>query len=110
MEKKSIPIVWLRRELIDLMYDEGVSEKAVKAVWHLIDKWENKKEVIETGMSRGLFQCFNCLGNSVVWDNDFTFEDYGREDEGIVHVLHCTQRGAEIEYYVPLEEEEGLEK
>jgi len=34
------------------------------------------------------------------------FDEYGREGYGIVHTLHCTNCGADIEYYVPLEEED----
>lgn len=49
-----------------------------------------------------MYQCFNCLCNSVVWDSDFDFEDFGYEGEGIVHIRHCTNCGAEIEYRVPI--------
>ena len=52
-----------------------------------------------------MYQCFNCLHNTVIWDNDYDFEDYEYEGEGIVHVLHCAYCGAEIEYRVPIEEE-----
>ena len=52
------------------------------------------------------YQCFHCLHNTVYWQSDFTFEDYGMEGEGIVHVLKCGYCGADIEYYVPLKEEE----
>ena len=48
----------------------------------------------------GTYQCFHCCTNSVVWDNDFDFEDFGYEGEGIVHMCHCTNCGAEIEYRV----------
>lgn len=53
-----------------------------------------------------MYECFNCGDRSVVWDNDFSFEDYCEEGEGIIHVLHCTHCGALIEYRVPLEEQE----
>ena len=33
---------------------------------------------------------------------DFDGEDYGYED-GIVHILHCTNCGAEILYHIPAE-------
>ena len=49
-----------------------------------------------------MYQCFHCLCNSVVWDADFDFEDFGYEGEGIVHICHCTNCGAEIEYRVPI--------
>lgn len=51
------------------------------------------------------YQCFHCGSNSVMWDNDFDYEDYGLEGEGIVHVCHCANCGAYIEYYVNIGEE-----
>ena len=47
---------------------------------------------------------FHC-GCRVIWDCDYSFEDfcYGEEGEdGIVHTLHCSDCGAEILYYVSL--------
>ena len=37
---------------------------------------------------------------SVIWDSDFDFEDYGYDGEGIVHVCHCANCGADIEYRI----------
>mgnify|MGYP006377447735 FL=1 len=48
-----------------------------------------------------MYECFHCGQRSVYWQNDFTFEAYGYEGEGIVHVCHCDNCGADIEYYVP---------
>ena len=48
-----------------------------------------------------MYECFHCGQRSVCWQNDFAFEDYGYEGEGIVHVCHCDNCGADIEYYVP---------
>ena len=45
-------------------------------------------------------KCFHCGHESVVWDNDFSFEEYYGEGEGIVHILHCANCGAEIEYAI----------
>jgi hypothetical protein len=53
-----------------------------------------------------MYQCFHCLDQSVGWDSDFSYEDFGYEGEGIVHICHCANCGAEIEYRVPLEEPE----
>lgn len=53
-----------------------------------------------------MYQCFHCGQMSVIWDADFNYEDFGLEGEGIIHVCHCTNCGANIEYYIPLEEEE----
>lgn len=48
--------------------------------------------------------CFNC-GGPLVWDNDFSYEDYGLIGEGIVHALHCTECGAETLCYVPMDDD-----
>ena len=55
------------------------------------------------------YQCFHCLHNAVYWQADFSFEDYGMEGEGIVHVCKCAHCGADIEYYIRLDEEETNE-
>lgn len=52
-----------------------------------------------------MYECFNCGERAVIWDNDFTFEDYGYEGEGIVHECHCGNCGAWITYMISLEEE-----
>lgn len=57
------------------------------------------------------YECFHCGQKSVHWCSDFDFEDYGLlDEEGIIHVCHCDNCGADIEYYVPInvnkEEEE----
>ena len=51
-----------------------------------------------------MFECFNCLSRSVIWDADFSFEDFGYEGEGFVHICHCTRCGAEIEYRISYDE------
>lgn len=56
-----------------------------------------------------MFECFHCLQRSVVWQSDFSFEDYGMDGEGIVHVLSCGNCGAMIEYFVPIFEESNGE-
>lgn len=48
----------------------------------------------------GLFECFHCLQRSVVWDNDYNPEDVGYDGEGVVHMLHCSNCGAMIEYVI----------
>lgn len=53
-----------------------------------------------------MYECFHCCTKSVIWDNDFSFEDFGYEGEGIVHVCHCTNCGAEIEYRIGTSDEE----
>lgn len=49
-----------------------------------------------------MYQCFHCLKNTVVWDCDYDFEDFGYEGEGIIHICHCSNCGAEIEYAIPI--------
>lgn len=49
-----------------------------------------------------MFECFHCLSDSVIWDCDFTFEDFGYEGEGLVQMCHCANCGAEIEYRIPM--------
>lgn len=50
-----------------------------------------------------MYECFHCGCDSVIedWDSDFTFMDRFIDKTGIVHVLHCTNCGAYIEYWVP---------
>lgn len=57
-----------------------------------------------------MYQCFHCLTNSVVWEADFDFEDFGYEGEGIVHICHCENCGAEFEYRIPMEDDDEGEK
>ena len=47
-----------------------------------------------------MYHCFHCGKKAVIWDNDYSFEDYCLEGEGIVHELHCTECGATITYFV----------
>ena len=56
----------------------------------------------------GMYQCFHCLHDTVIWDSDFDFDDLGYEGHGIVHFCHCTHCGAEIEYRIAFEENEDL--
>ena len=56
-----------------------------------------------------MYQCFHCGNKSVVWDSDFDFEDFCYEGEGIVHVCHCSNCGADIEYDIPMLAEEEVE-
>ena len=51
-----------------------------------------------------MYECFHCGHQSVIWDCDFTF------DEGLVHIYHCANCGAEIEYRIPIPDEEETDK
>ena len=52
-----------------------------------------------------MFQCFHCLHQSLIWDNDYSFEDFGYEGDGIVQILHCSNCGAEVEYRINFNKE-----
>lgn len=52
-----------------------------------------------------MHECFHCGERSVIWQGDFTFEDFGYEGEGIIHVYYCSNCGADIEYHVPLSDD-----
>lgn len=51
--------------------------------------------------------CYNC-GGPVVWQNDFSFEDYGLLGEGTVHVYSCSNCNTNWEGYESDEEEEDV--
>lgn len=53
-----------------------------------------------------MYECFHCGGKTVIWDSDFSYEDFGYDGEGIVHVCHCIKCGAEIEYRIPVAEDD----
>lgn len=46
------------------------------------------------------YQCFNCRHFKVIWENDASFEDFGREGYGVVSILHFKNCGAEILYFM----------
>ena len=55
-----------------------------------------------------MYECFHCGVKAVIWDNDFTFDDFMYEGQGIVHICHCSNYGPEIEYRIPIGQgEEG---
>lgn len=53
-----------------------------------------------------MYECFHCGKKTVFWSGDFSFEDLGYDGEGIVHMCKCQNCGAEIEYRIPIKEEE----
>ena len=48
-----------------------------------------------------MYECFHCGEQSVIWDGDFSFEDYGEKGEGIIQECHCSNCGARITYRIP---------
>ena len=53
-----------------------------------------------------MYECFHCGMRTVVWQADFSFEDYGLDGDGIVQLCTCGHCGAQIEYYIRLDEPE----
>lgn len=52
--------------------------------------------------------CWFC-NSKLIWNNDFSFEDYGLENEGVVAVLTCSNEkcGAFFEGYLECKEGES---
>ena len=57
-----------------------------------------------------MYECFHCCTRSVIWDCDFTFEDFGYPGEGLVQICHCTNCGAEIEYRIAIPDKDEEEE
>ena len=53
-----------------------------------------------------MYECFHCGKRSVVWQADFSFEEFGVEGEGIVQVCKCSNCGADIYYFISLTDED----
>lgn len=49
--------------------------------------------------------CPHCRGK-LIWQNDFNFEDFWYEGDGIVSVWLCSKCGATVTVEIPLETEE----
>ena len=47
-----------------------------------------------------MYECFHCGTKSLIWQCDYSFEDFGYAGEGIVQILRCTNCGAEVEYRI----------
>ena len=80
---------------------------------HYADKEEGKamaepkqERKEEPKIAHGNYECFHCCTRGVIWESDFDFEDFGYEGQGIVHICHCANCGAEIEYRVPIPDDE----
>lgn len=87
--------------------------KEYYSCWDVTEDGKKVKRIFDEIVDRqpsvndsGTYQCAHCLSYSVIWDSDFDFEDFGYEGEGIIHICHCTNCGAEIEYRIPIVGEE----
>lgn len=47
-----------------------------------------------------MYECFHCGARAVIWDSDCMAEELGYEGGGIVHLCHCSNCGAVIEYWI----------
>ena len=56
-----------------------------------------------------MYECCHCGQRTVTWDADFDFDDYGYEGQGIVHSCHCNNCGADIEYRIPIPDDDKKE-
>lgn len=46
--------------------------------------------------------CPSCGSASLVWKDDYSYEDVGKEGNGIVHCYVCPLCGAEVGVYEPM--------
>lgn len=53
-----------------------------------------------------MFECLNCGEKALLWDCDYSYDDYELEGDGIVREFHCTKCRAEITLYIPLDDPE----
>lgn len=49
-------------------------------------------------------KCVSCSGE-MVWQNDFSYDDYCIGGDGIVSVYFCNECGCMANFYIPLEED-----
>ena len=63
----------------------------------------NAAPTVDAILPAGTYQCFHCGSQSVIWDNDHMFDELGYDGYGMVHLCHCMNCGAEIEYRIELE-------
>ena len=49
-----------------------------------------------------MYECFHCGERAVIWGGDFGLDEWEDDPEldGVFHVLHCTNCGAEITYVI----------
>lgn len=52
-------------------------------------------------------ECWFC-GSRMMWERDYSFEDYSIEGEGTVANLTCIKCGATAEFYTKINENEEI--
>ena len=53
-----------------------------------------------------MYECFHCGMPAVIWDCDYSFDDYGESGNSIYQVCHCTHCGAEITYRLAFDDDD----
>ena len=53
-----------------------------------------------------MFRCYHCRSKTVLWDNDFSFEDCALDGDGLVQFYHCETCGAIYEVRLSYDEPE----
>lgn len=53
-----------------------------------------------------MYRYFDCGSDSVGWKNDYDFQDFGYEGQGLVRIFVCKNCGAEIEYRCPIDHDD----
>lgn len=49
--------------------------------------------------------CPNCGKGTMIWESDYTFDDFEMGGEGIVSVWQCMECGTWINVFIPIPEE-----
>jgi len=55
-------------------------------------------------MAEARMRCWHC-GTEMIWGGDFSFEDHGLDDEGIVSNFSCPKCPTNAEVYYTIKEE-----
>lgn len=82
------------------------------AEWHIFCQWVDTlplfKELTARQPKPKPYATCNQCGSGMIWQNDFSFDDYGYEGDGIVAVAICSKCGTYAEYRtettIPLDE------
>ena len=72
------------------------------AEWHIFCQWVDTlplfKELTERKPKPKPYATCNQCGSDMIWQSDFSFEDYGYEGDGLVAVAICSKCGTYAEY------------
>lgn len=65
---------------------------------------DQQEQIEELSQEKYKIRCHFC-GNPLTWSNNFSFEDYGIEGEGIVSTHICGTCDTTVDFYCPIDEE-----